>query len=122
MSQKKYVNYYRVLEVDPRASKEVIEKRVRAAVDRLVRRLQEAYKALSLKYHPDININGKKEQANKEMISVNEAYSVLSDNVKREEYDKRLLKMKISILLSEGLIGLLRFRRSKEIIIDEGWY
>ena len=40
------LNYYEVLEVSEKASKEVIEK---------------AYKALAKKYHPDLNIDNKLE-------------------------------------------------------------
>ncbi len=40
------VNYYEILEVSQKASKEVIEK---------------AYKALAKKYHPDLNQDNKKE-------------------------------------------------------------
>ena len=70
-------NYYDWLEVSPKASAEVIEK---------------AYKALVLKYHPDV-YKGDFREAEEIIKKVNEAYEVLSDNTKRVEYDG-LLKAK----------------------------
>lgn len=66
--------YYDWLEVSPKASPEVIEK---------------AYKALVLKYHPDLQQSNSK---NSEEIlqKINEAYSILSDKTKRQEYDSML--------------------------------
>lgn len=66
--------YYDWLEVSPKASPEVIEK---------------AYKALVIKYHPDLN--KEKESQFEEIIKkINEAYDVLSDGSKRSEYDQML--------------------------------
>lgn len=64
-------NYYEILEVSQNASKEIIEK---------------AYKVLAKKYHPDLNPDNKKEAEDK-MKEVNEAYKVLIDDKKRENYD-----------------------------------
>lgn len=69
-------NYYDILEVSEKASKEVIEK---------------AYKALAKKYHPDLNIDNKKE-AEAKMKELNEAYEVLIDDNKRANYDNILNK------------------------------
>lgn len=66
--------FYDWLEVSPKASPEVIEK---------------AYKALVIKYHPDLQKQNK--QSSEDVIKrLNEAYSVLSDSVKRKEYDEKL--------------------------------
>ena len=70
------INYYEVLEVSEKASKEVIEK---------------AYKALAKKYHPDLNPDNKKE-AELKMIELNEAYEVLIDDDKRANFDSVLAK------------------------------
>ncbi len=70
------INYYEILEVSQNASKEVIEK---------------AYKVLAKKYHPDLNPDSKKEAENK-MKKINEAYDVLIDDKKRENYDFVLKK------------------------------
>lgn len=70
------LNYYEILEVSEKASKEVIEK---------------AYKVLAKKYHPDLNQDNKKE-AELKMQKVNEAFEVLSDDKKRANYDNILAK------------------------------
>ncbi len=70
------VNYYEILEVSEKASKEVIEK---------------AYKALAKKYHPDLNQDNKKE-AELKMKQINEAYEVLISDDKRANYDSILAK------------------------------
>ena len=69
-------NLYEVLEVSQNASKEVIEK---------------AYKVLAKKYHPDVQITQEdKKIAEVKMKEINDAYDILSDEVKRQEYDKEL--------------------------------
>lgn len=60
-------DYYKVLGVDKKASKDDIKK---------------AFRKLAHKYHPD-----KKTGDEKKFKEVNEAYSVLSDDKKRSEYD-----------------------------------
>ena len=65
-------DYYKILQVAPDASTEVI---------------QMAYKALAKKYHPDLN-PGQEEAAQEKMKDVNEAYEILSDKDKRWQYDQ----------------------------------
>ena len=48
--------------------------------------IKAAYKALAQRYHPD-KWAGDSAEANRRMVGINEAYSVLSDPVKRKEYD-----------------------------------
>ena len=48
-------------------------------------RIKDSYRKLALRYHPDRN-NGDTEAAEK-MKTINEAYAVLSDPLKRREYD-----------------------------------
>lgn len=48
--------------------------------------IKAAYKALSQRYHPD-KYTGPEDEANEKMKLLNEAYSVLSDSIKRKEYD-----------------------------------
>jgi curved DNA-binding protein CbpA len=48
--------------------------------------IRAAYKALAQRYHPD-KWTGNKDEANKRMSEINEAYGVLSDSVKRKQYD-----------------------------------
>lgn len=71
------MTYYEELEVLPTASTEVIKM---------------AYKALARKYHPDI-YSGDKKFAERKMAKINEAYSVLSSPIQRQEYDRLLRKM-----------------------------
>ncbi len=66
---------YEILEVSETASKEIIEK---------------AYKVLAKKYHPDLQPIEQKEEAEKIMKQINEAYNVLIDETKRKAYDAKL--------------------------------
>lgn len=85
------MDYYRILEVDPQASQEVIEK---------------AYRALSLKHHPDKNTPQSKEDAAQKWMEIRRAYEILSDNTKRAAYDKSRRQEMWDVFLGEGLIGL----------------
>lgn len=71
-------NYYEILEVNEKASVEVIDK---------------AYRVLAKKYHPDV-FQGDKAEAEKMMKQLNEAYDVLSDETRRSNYDAVLLRKK----------------------------
>lgn len=64
-------DYYEVLEITRTSDKEVIKK---------------AYRKMALKYHPDRNPDDK--HAEEQFKRVNEAYEVLSDDAKRQIYDK----------------------------------
>jgi curved DNA-binding protein len=63
-------DYYKILEVDRKASEDEIKK---------------AYRKLALKYHPDRNPDDKK--AEEMFKKISEAYAVLSDKEKRQQYD-----------------------------------
>ena len=68
-------NYYEILEVDRKASPEVIDK---------------AYKTLAKKYHPDLQDENNKNIYAEKMKEINEAYDVLSDDYKKTTYDEQL--------------------------------
>jgi DnaJ-class molecular chaperone len=63
-------NYYNILGINEKASKDEIKK---------------AYRSLQMKWHPDKNHGN--EDANIMTQKINEAYETLSDPYKREEYD-----------------------------------
>ena len=65
------MSYYDILEVSPKASKEVIKN---------------AYRALSKKYHPD-TYKGDLKYAQEKMKEINTAYETLMDEEKRLVYD-----------------------------------
>lgn len=64
-------NYYSILGVIP-------------SVELIV--IRAAYKALVQIYHPD-RYAGDKAEAHQRMVEINEAYSILSDPIKKKEYD-----------------------------------
>jgi DnaJ-class molecular chaperone len=63
------IEYYSILQVHPRAEKEIIDV---------------AYRRLAAKYHPDVS---QVSNAEERMKQINIAYEVLSDPVKRAAYD-----------------------------------
>ena len=69
-------NYYNILQVNPKASKEIIEK---------------AYSVLLEQYNPDIQKSEIEKMRCEQLIKdINEAYYVLSDVFLREQYDREL--------------------------------
>ncbi len=64
-------DYYKILGIDKGASKEEIKR---------------AFRKLARKYHPDVNPDEAK--SGEKFKEINEAYSFLSDDKKREMYDK----------------------------------
>ncbi len=65
-------DYYKILEVNENASKEIIEK---------------TYKILIKKYHPDVHEENEKSKMDMKIKEINEAYKVLSNDFLREQYD-----------------------------------
>ena len=70
-------DYYEILEVNKKASKEIINK---------------VYKIQVKKYHPDLQSEQDKQKAEEKIKQINEAYEILSDEIKRKEYDETLLE------------------------------
>lgn len=66
-----FIDYYKVLGIDQKATDEEIKK---------------AYRKLARKLHPDLNPNDK--EAHHKFQQINEANEVLSDPVKRKKYDQ----------------------------------
>ncbi|MFN2396235.1 MAG: DnaJ domain-containing protein, partial [Bacteroidales bacterium] len=66
-----YIDYYKILEIDKKASEKDIKN---------------AYRKLARKYHPDLN--PKDADAHSKFQQINEANEVLSDPEKRRKYDQ----------------------------------
>jgi DnaJ-class molecular chaperone len=71
-------NYYEILGVSKKASSSDIKK---------------AYYKLAFKFHPDVSID--KKFSEEKFKEVEEAYSTLSDQNKRYEYDTSLIKKEL---------------------------
>lgn len=67
-------DYYRILEIHPNASREV---------------LNNAYRTLVRKYHPDLFHSTDKARMTEKMRTINEAYETLSNEATRTDYDRR---------------------------------
>ncbi|TDD75503.1 DnaJ C-terminal domain-containing protein [Flavobacterium caseinilyticum] len=65
-----FIDYYKILEVDKKATEAEIKK---------------AYRKLARKYHPDLNPNNK--EAERKFKEINEANEVLSHSENRKKYD-----------------------------------
>lgn len=96
-------DHYETLQVSRDAEPEVIDK---------------AYKALSMKYHPDRARPDERSRATRRMQRINEAYAVLGDPARRCRYDKVLPSRPGAaaweLFLDKGLVGLfVDWRRSR---------
>jgi molecular chaperone DnaJ len=92
------VDHYRRLQVTRDADPAVIER---------------AYKALSMKYHPDQSAAEQRDIATRRMQQLNEAYRVLRDPNLRRNYDETLPSDGASgwdQFWEVGLVGLFRDR------------
>jgi len=67
-------DWYEVFEIDPNATMEEIKKQ---------------FKTLAKKYHPDKAPGDKQKEYHDKMTLINQAYEVLSDPLKREEFDNK---------------------------------
>lgn len=67
-------DYYKILQVHPEASLDV---------------MNNAYRTLVRQYHPDLYHTHRKDRMNAKMQEINEAYQVLSNPSTRTEYDRR---------------------------------
>ena len=66
-------DYYKILEVHPEASLDVIKR---------------AYKTLAQRYHPDKHLSSRKRAADIKFKEISEAYDVLCSPLKRRTYDR----------------------------------
>ena len=70
----KYKNYYEILNINRKSSKEEI---------------RSSFRKLAKKYHPDTN---KTPEAENMFKNINEAYDILTDDEKRKKYDRQVAK------------------------------
>lgn len=70
-------DYYKILEVNPTASQEIISK---------------VYKVLAKKYHPDLQDASNVKEAEEKFKEISEAYDVLSHADQRQQYDEEYAK------------------------------
>ena len=90
--------YYSILQINRNASPEIIEK---------------AYKTLAKKYHPDLQQTAEAKKESEEILKdINEAYEVLSNKDKKQEYDNIL---RINTISQEDYDNL--YRQYKEKIL-----
>ncbi|MDO8886560.1 molecular chaperone DnaJ [Candidatus Oleimmundimicrobium sp.] len=73
MPNRRSKDYYKILGVDKKATQDEIKK---------------AYRKLAHKYHPDKAQEGEKKQAEEKFKEIAEAYEVLGNSKKRQEYDQ----------------------------------
>lgn len=89
------MDHYRILQVQRDADPEVIDR---------------AYRALCLKYHPDVVPAERREYATRRMQRINAAYAVLSDPLRRRRYDLTLPSQAGAsawdTFMSKGLLGM----------------
>ena len=90
------MDHYETLQVSRTAEPEVIDK---------------AYRALSMKYHPDRASGDGQAAATRRFQAIAQAYAVLSDPVKRTAYDRTLPDeggQAWERFMDDGLLGLYR--------------
>ncbi len=100
-------NYYDILQVNRNASPEIIEK---------------SYKVLAKKYHPDLQPEEHKKRAEDILKEINEAYEVLSNPSKKQDYDQSLQeaeKQRYNVPQQENTTSSSQSRVSQEPIQDQ---
>jgi curved DNA-binding protein CbpA len=90
-------NYYELLQVETQATPEEIHR---------------AYRALALRYHPDRNPSA---EAAATMTAINEAYSVLSEPLRRRRYDRERSGNGIFDIAGPILSS------ARETLLKQGW-
>jgi len=97
--------YYKILGISDSASSTEIKR---------------AFRQLAFKYHPDCNLENKKESHGK-MTRINQAYAVLIDPVSRSAYDKVLLSQRGSTYGPGNTEGASESNPPKESFFNRNW-
>lgn len=103
-------NYYEILQVDKKATSEVINR---------------IYKYHIKKNHPDLFEGKEKEEAKQKVQRFNEAYEVLSSEEKRKQYDESLEKIEIEkekVSFEISLESLKRLEEENSILQEQLLY
>ncbi|MEG0873261.1 MAG: DnaJ C-terminal domain-containing protein [Clostridia bacterium] len=87
----KYKNYYEILDVNRKSSKEQIKL---------------AYRKLAKKYHPDTNKGG---EADTMFKDINEAYDTLTNIEKRKKYDRQVAKYGYGFVDSDSSLSNVKY-------------
>jgi curved DNA-binding protein len=87
----KYINYYELLSVNRRSSKEQIKL---------------SYRRLAKKYHPDTN---KSIEAETLFKNINEAYDTLTNEEKRKKYDRQVSKLGFGYTEGESSLSNVKY-------------
>ncbi len=97
----KYKNYYEILNVNRKSSREEIKL---------------SYRKLAKKYHPDMNKSAESEAMFKD---INEAYDILTTDEKRKKYDKQVAKLGYGMIESDSSLSNVKYElRSGQNIIN----
>jgi curved DNA-binding protein len=98
----KYKNYYEILSVTRKSSKEEIKL---------------SYRKLAKKYHPDSNSNDNNDVIFKD---INEAYDVLMNDEKRKKYDRQVARLGFGFSSNPSLLPNIRYEfKSGATVINE---
>ncbi len=95
-------DYYAILQVHPDADREVIEA---------------AYRKLATRYHPDVSHTA---DTMEKMKQLNAAYEVLSDPIKRAEYDADRGGASSSETPAVRVVSRLRYFHARRLVIPIG--
>lgn len=87
----KYKNYYEILNVNRKSSREEIKL---------------SYRKLAKKYHPDMN---KGPEAEAMFKDINEAYDILTTDEKRKKYDKQVAKLGYGMVDSDSSLSNVKY-------------
>lgn len=87
----KYKNYYEILNVNRKSSREEIKL---------------SYRKLAKKYHPDMN---KSPESEAKFKDINEAYDILTTDEKRKKYDKQVAKFGYGMVDSDSSLSNVKY-------------